>query len=291
MRCATTLPAHALRPASARPSPPSQAPALAAGTPWRHPSSPARRVQDYYDQDGPPLGSGAFSVVVPVRAKGSGEKAAAKVISVVGLTERKWEARVRGALQEAAAQCYLRQGAFVRLHDLFVEKEGVCLVMELCPGSTLLERVQSAVDHKARARRAEGGSRERGDSAHPGALLEEDARTVFVRLASALRHLHDTCGLVHRDVKLENVLMGRPGDLASAKLADFGFAVRVPTHNSKPLVESGLKAGVGRPLRSLPSRFAGAGLWGGCGAAVLPDLGLLVRARWSTLRQRSSLRT
>lgn len=41
------------------------------------------------------------------------------------------------------------------------------------------------------------------------ALAEDEARAAFVGVAAALRHMHETAGLVHRDVKLENVLLAK----------------------------------------------------------------------------------
>jgi serine/threonine protein kinase len=38
---------------------------------------------------------------------------------------------------------------------------------------------------------------------------------------------HYKLGYVHRDVKLENLLIQVPGDLSTLKLADFGFATAV----------------------------------------------------------------
>jgi serine/threonine protein kinase len=54
-----------------------------------------------------------------------------------------------------------------------------------------------------------------------GHLHEFEARTVFSDLVSAVLYLHEDCHVVHRDIKLDNVVFslgGRP------KLLDFGFA-------------------------------------------------------------------
>jgi serine/threonine protein kinase len=64
-----------------------------------------------------------------------------------------------------------------------------------------------------------------------GALTEEVARGLFRQLISAIAYCHDN-HVVHRDLKLENVLLhceaGRPMLL---KIADFGFSkVRHGTH-------------------------------------------------------------
>ena len=61
-------------------------------------------------------------------------------------------------------------------------------------------------------------------AASGGALRERDVVVAVRRVAKALAHLH-AVGYVHRDVKLENLLLAVPGDLRTLKLADFGFAV------------------------------------------------------------------
>ena len=61
---------------------------------------------------------------------------------------------------------------------------------------------------------------------HGGALSEGDAKVACRRVARALARLH-AAGFAHRDVKLENLLLARPNDLSSLKLADFGFATVV----------------------------------------------------------------
>jgi len=58
-----------------------------------------------------------------------------------------------------------------------------------------------------------------------GALRERDAASAARRIVGALAHLH-AAGFVHRDVKLENLLLATPGDYGTLKLADFGFATR-----------------------------------------------------------------
>jgi len=55
---------------------------------------------------------------------------------------------------------------------------------------------------------------------------EEKARSVMTGVFSALVHLHQTCGIAHRDVKPENVLLTETG---VAVLADFGLATKLPT--------------------------------------------------------------
>lgn len=58
-------------------------------------------------------------------------------------------------------------------------------------------------------------------------LSEPDAATYFQQLTSAIAYCHSR-GIVHRDLKLENLLLDKSNNL---KLVDFGFARTVQTNN------------------------------------------------------------
>ena len=54
-------------------------------------------------------------------------------------------------------------------------------------------------------------------------LEEEEAVPVFRQIVSAVACMHNL-GLVHRDLKLENILINDTGGMNDIKLIDFGFA-------------------------------------------------------------------
>jgi serine/threonine protein kinase len=54
-----------------------------------------------------------------------------------------------------------------------------------------------------------------------GPFDEAEARIIFAQIVSAVHYLHITKSVVHRDLKLENILLTSSG---SIKLIDFGFA-------------------------------------------------------------------
>ena len=56
-----------------------------------------------------------------------------------------------------------------------------------------------------------------------GCLTEEEARPIFNQLASAVHFLHQRL-IAHRDIKLENILLGQGGIV---KLCDFGLATQL----------------------------------------------------------------
>ncbi|CAK0808930.1 unnamed protein product [Prorocentrum cordatum] len=62
-----------------------------------------------------------------------------------------------------------------------------------------------------------------------GRLREQEAAPIFVGVASALDHLHQR-GLLHRDVKAENVLLCTGG---VAKLADFGWCAELSDRDAR----------------------------------------------------------
>ncbi|KAI8852386.1 kinase-like domain-containing protein [Chytridium lagenaria] len=64
-----------------------------------------------------------------------------------------------------------------------------------------------------------------------GPLPEPEARRIFRQIASAVRYLHTDAQVVHRDIKLENVLLTyTPGStVPTVKLADFGLSDHITT--------------------------------------------------------------
>ncbi|MEJ2889025.1 protein kinase domain-containing protein [Actinomycetospora aeridis] len=104
---------------------------------------------------------------------------------------------VRRFEREARAAARLAHPGIVAVHDQGRDPDGtVFLVLELVEGGTLRDVL-----------------RDQG-RLHPAAAL-----TVAEQMVTALQVAHDR-GLVHRDVKPENVLVGRDG---SVKVADFGL--------------------------------------------------------------------
>jgi len=55
-----------------------------------------------------------------------------------------------------------------------------------------------------------------------GIINEFDARKIFLQIVNAMCYCHNR-GIVHRDLKLENVLFKSKGDLF-IKVVDFGIA-------------------------------------------------------------------
>ena len=83
-----------------------------------------------------------------------------------------------------------------------------------------------------------------------GSLPIDDAVHVAIRIADALRYLHDH-GVVHRDLKPENIMLTLDGGI---KIMDFGIALDT---TGRRMTWSGLSQGVGTPDYMAPEQIKG----------------------------------
>ena len=67
-----------------------------------------------------------------------------------------------------------------------------------------------------------------------GKFPEWLARYYFQQILSALHYLHQECGVCHRDIKLENILMDAKMNI---KLSDFGFCTLLADENGNTNLE------------------------------------------------------
>lgn len=98
--------------------------------------------------------------------------------------------------REGMALAQLRHESVVGIHDLFVAREKLYMVLEFVNGLNLRELLEK------------------------GPLPWDVAAIVGMRLASALEHAHHH-QVIHRDLKPANVMVSRSGEV---KLMDFGIA-------------------------------------------------------------------
>jgi len=93
-----------------------------------------------------------------------------------------------------------------------------------------------------------------------GNLTERAVRPYFKNLAAGLLHCH-TLGVVHRDIKLENVMLCAE-DPHAVKLVDFGLAVQVPQNADGSLHATLFYDRVGSKSYRAPEILANAGYLG-----------------------------
>jgi serine/threonine protein kinase len=136
------------------------------------------------------LGQGGMSDVFRALDTNTGEPVAVKVVRSADPD------LARRLAQEAKALARLEHPGLVRFLDAGVHDEQAFLVMELVEGPTLAERLRR------------------------GALSPARTAVLGRTLADALDYVH-TRGIVHRDVKPANILLG---PRSRVRLADFGIA-------------------------------------------------------------------
>lgn len=86
----------------------------------------------------------------------------------------------------------------VHFFEWFETESNVCLVMEYVPGGTLLEYVNDR-----------------------GSLTEDQAKIFLGQLVDVLSYLHNEVKIIHRDLKAENILIDKWGNI---RVIDFGLS-------------------------------------------------------------------
>jgi len=163
------------------------------------------------------VGEGGFSKVLLVRAKsghvGSGGPAsprsakdvfAAKIIPKAHL-KAAGETFMKATMLEKDVLSEFDSPFLIKLYHSFQERDKLVLVIDYCPGGSLHTHVNISL-------------REDGDG-----FGESRAAFYAAEIALGLAHLHGR-GIVHRDLKLENVLMRADGHCA---VSDFGASKRL----------------------------------------------------------------
>jgi serine/threonine-protein kinase len=183
------------------------------------------------------IGSGSMGIVYTARDPDLGRRVALKVLRSDPSASESQGAR-RRLLQEARAMARLSHPNVVAIYDVGIHGDEVFLAMELIEGSTLR-------DWMRRGRRS-----------------WRDIVGAFRRAADGLAAAH-AVGLVHRDFKPDNVLVGNDGRVC---VTDFGLARPAAMSASEPpaaplahTMESMTRTGavVGTPAYMAPEQFSG----------------------------------
>ena len=94
----------------------------------------------------------------------------------------------------------------VRLFEVIEDDKYFNLLQELCTGGELSKRIQMTQ------------------------LKEKEIATIFNEIMSAVAYCHEK-GIVHRDLKLENILFASDSPDSPVKIIDFGFSVLLGKHD------------------------------------------------------------
>ncbi|XP_022020328.1 serine/threonine-protein kinase PEPKR2 isoform X2 [Helianthus annuus] len=151
-------------------------------------------AEDYIKGD--TIGKGKFGSVWLCRCRASGVEFACKTLV-------KGEETVHREVE--IMQHLSGHPGVVTLKAVYEDSESFHLVMELCSGGRLIDQMTKE-----------------------GRYSEQRAANIFKELMMVIKYCHDM-GVVHRDVKPENILLTTSGKI---KLADFGLAVRITNGQS-----------------------------------------------------------
>ena len=173
-----------------------------------------------------PLGRGGMGVVWRARDAVLGREVAVKEVVFPGTMpeQERRPARAR-VMREARAAARLNHPAAVTLYDVVQDQGVTFIVMELVNAPTLADLVR------------EGGP-----------LPLQRVAEIGAQVAGALEAAHQA-GIIHRDVKPGNVMVGERG---TAKLADFGIA---SLQGDPQLTSTGLV--IGSPAYMAPEQAKG----------------------------------
>ena len=143
------------------------------------------------------VGRGAYGQVFKVLHKPTSSLAAVKIVSKSSL-DRKAETALRREIQVLA--CTVHPNV-VTMVDLFETKTDILIVTELLTEGSLLDWLEMR-DFR---------------------VGEDVAKRIVTDVGDGLLYLHSR-GIVHRDIKLENVLLITEGGRIRAKIIDFGLS-------------------------------------------------------------------
>jgi len=154
------------------------------------------KIDDFYELSSKQLGDGAFGSVFTGRCKETNVDRAVKCMEVKRVKDPgKFQKEIDVARQ-------LDHPNVVRLYETFRDAKKIYLVMEICTGGELFDRiVDEGVD----------------------GFDERKAASYTRQILSAISYLHAN-RFVHRDVKPENFLFQSKEPNAALKIIDFGLA-------------------------------------------------------------------
>jgi serine/threonine protein kinase len=140
------------------------------------------------------VGSGSYGNILKARHRLTGEDVAIKIIPKCILQEAP---SLHHFESEVKTLSPINHPLIGRIFDVFEESDSYSIVSEYstCDLLTYVNRTRGVV--------------------------ERECKTLFAQLVCAVGFLHDECHIVHRDLKLENVLLDRNRNI---RLIDFGFA-------------------------------------------------------------------
>mmetsp|Transcript_44586 Transcript_44586/g.95027 ORF Transcript_44586/g.95027 Transcript_44586/m.95027 type:complete len:481 (+) Transcript_44586:90-1532(+) len=171
------------------------------------------KIDEFYDMSKKgPLGEGSYGTV----CKGTNKHT--DVVRAIKTIERDKVSDEKRFRAEVDIQRKLDHPNIVKLYEVFKDAKNYYLVMELCTGGELFDRIVEEAD------------KHDGESAFD----ERGAATYMQQILGAMNYLHEK-NYVHRDIKPENFLLQHPGADAEIKIIDFGLAKAFNKAEDQPM--------------------------------------------------------
>ena len=139
------------------------------------------------------IGCGAFGKVALAVHKLANREVAIKRIEKSNLQKD----QIERILAEVRLMSAIRHRHVIKLLEVFETNKYLFMVLEYAEGGDLLQHINKVK-----------------------AMTEDEAKPLFKQIVYSIAHCHCR-SVLHRDIKLENILIGENGD---AKLCDFGIS-------------------------------------------------------------------
>jgi len=158
-------------------------------------------IEEIYDgvHTGPVLGSGVSGIVRLVTHITTGVKYAVKVLDLGLIKSAEGLQQLR---EEIYIMCQLDHPNIVRLEEVYESLSEIYLVLELCLGGDLFDRLDEQPDYH---------------------YTEAQCARLVKQMLSSVRYLHSK-NIIHRDLKLENFLFSTTEPESVLKMIDFGLS-------------------------------------------------------------------
>jgi len=185
---------------------------------------PKKRCEEIYEME-EIIGEGTYSSVVRGIHNISKQAFAIKIIDITKVDNPKLLWRIQNEIALHKRSKHPNIVSYIEHHETDID---VCIVMELCQGGELFNRI-----------------------VEKGCFSEKEASFTMRQILKAVEYLH-AIGIVHRDIKPENLLYTNTSDDALIKLADFGLAKQLESPSGRAMLKASLS---GTPAYCAPERL------------------------------------
>nr|CCA28075.1 protein kinase putative [Albugo laibachii Nc14] len=154
------------------------------------------------------IGQGASAKVYSATRQSTTQSVAIKLIDKSALFQSEL---VQKVTQEIALHQSLNHPNILSVYDTFKDDRNFYMILELCPRGSLADACKKT------------------EFCVKKNLDRERLKAVFCHIVEGVRYLHEEARVIHRDLKLANVLLT---DDYRAKISDFGLATSILDHHS-----------------------------------------------------------